>query len=391
MMARAALDAARVVFAPSCGPRRGAAADNATTSPEWMPLEPTWRSPRERGERLWEATVNVLQAATTRTELTGQALVGEARRRELLTLGDAHALIALYGWVEQLRDTAVAEVVTTPAVSGAETQVAARHSAPAASPSAAEREVAREAWMALEHAADRAVLRDAPPPFAPSRDEASRYAPPHNASNKPESPPPSAPLAMSSAASRAVAQAAPVGRKTHRRVGLIALALALVVCGVAAGGVWYARRGQDSADFRDGVAAYERGAREVARMSFARVAQRHPDDARPLVYLGRIAREDGDIARAKRFLESAVRTDPSSALANRELASTMLADGQPELARRFYVRALERDPDDRLAQGFLGCALLRLGRVEEARRWYDRAGVGDWTDCVPAPAAAPSP
>ena len=129
----------------------------------------------------------------------------------------------------------------------------------------------------------------------------------------------------------------------------------------------------------------------MARLNFARVAQRDPRDARPLVYLGRIAREEGDLARARRFLESAVRVEPASALANRELAATLLADGQPELARRFYVRALEQDPNDRLAQGFLGCALFRLGRVEEARRWYDRAGVGDWTACLVTPPAAPQP
>jgi Flp pilus assembly protein TadD len=72
-------------------------------------------------------------------------------------------------------------------------------------------------------------------------------------------------------------------------------------------------------------------------------------------------------------------------VAQRELASVLLADGNPELARRFYVRAIELDPRDRLAQGFLGCALLRLGRVDEARRWLDRAGPGEWSACAAPP------
>lgn len=378
MTARAALDAARPVFAPSRGPAVG----DVTTTPEWVPLDPALKTSRERGERMWAATENVLQAATAGSGLTGQALVGEARRRELLTLGDAHALIALYTWVERLRE-----------------------SAPADAPSTAEREVAREAWLALEHAADTADMREAAPratgasvvptsvgtePSAAPNTGAgpSRYAP-----NRPPEPPPQpAPQARAASAPSGeleVEEPKSSGLMRRRRVGLFAVAL--LVCVVAAAGMWYARRSQAAGDFREGVAAYERGAREVARMNFARVAQQHPDDARPLVYLGRIAREEGDMARAKRFLESAVRAEPTNALANRELASTMLADGQPELARRFYVRALEQDPNDRLAQGFLGCALFRLGRMEEARRWYDRAGVGDWTSCLLAPSAVPQP
>ncbi len=356
MTARAALDAARPVFAPSRGPAVG----DVTTTPEWVPLDPALKTSRERGERMWAATEHVLQAATAGSGLTGQALVGEARRRELLTLGDAHALIALYTWVERLRE-----------------------SAPADAPSTAEREVAREAWLALEHAAETADMREAAPSAGPNR-----YAP-----NRPDSPPQPAPQARAASAPIGdVAMEAPKasGPMRRRRAGLV-FGVVMVVCVVAAAGVWYTRRTQTAGDFREGVAAYERGAREVARMNFARVAQQHPDDARPLVYLGRIAREEGDMARAKRFLESAVRAEPTNALANRELASTMLADGQPELARRFYVRALEQDPNDRLAQGFLGCALFRLGRMEEARRWYDRAGVGDWTSCLLAPSAVPQP
>ena len=104
-----------------------------------------------------------------------------------------------------------------------------------------------------------------------------------------------------------------------------------------------------------------------------------------------MSREDGDLPRARRLLTASVRLAPNSALASRELASVMLADGQPEIARRFYVRALQLDPADRVAQGFLGCALFRLNRFDEARRWTDRAGPGDWSRCVaPTPLAMPN-
>lgn len=154
---------------------------------------------------------------------------------------------------------------------------------------------------------------------------------------------------------------------------LLALALA--------GLWWYAGRA-DRALAR-GINAYRRGAPEAARIAIAEAARLDPDDARPLIYLGRMSREDGDLPRARRFLTTAVRVAPGSALAARELASLMLADGQPDVARRFYVRSLRMDPADRTAQGFLGCALARLQRLDEARRWLERAGPGDWQRCVP--------
>ena len=167
----------------------------------------------------------------------------------------------------------------------------------------------------------------------------------------------------------------------------------ITVLAIAAAAWWMVSQRSDRA-YRDGVAAYGRGARDVARTAFAQAAQQHPDDAGPLVFLGRMSREEGDLPRARRFLTTAVRIAPNSALASRELASVMLADGQPELARRFYVRALQLDPTDRVAQGFLGCALIRLNRVDEARRWTDRAGPGDWSRCVaamPLPVPVPIP
>lgn len=305
--ARAALDAARVVFSPK----------HAATAAV-----------------LWHAAQHLLQQLIARPELTGQALVGEVRRLGYLTLSDAHALVALAAWADRATGAASNE---------------------------AERLIVREAWMALDHAASHAThgAATAPPPSVP-------------------------PVVAAADRMRTVPDDASVpALRSHRRrlfAGVGALVLLLVALG---GGSWWWFAGRADRALERGVEAYQRGAREVARVAFAESARLDPNDARPLVYLGRMSREDGDLARARRLLTTAVRVAPGSAVANRELASLMLADGQPEIARRFYVRALEIDPADRSAQGFLGCALAKLNRTDEARRWFERAGPGDWQRCAP--------
>ena len=168
---------------------------------------------------------------------------------------------------------------------------------------------------------------------------------------------------------------------------VVGVVLAMLAVGAA---VWGERTTRADRSYRAGVDAYRRGAREVARTAFANAAQQRPGDVRAMVYLGRMLREDGEMARARTLLTTAVRRDPTNALATRELASAMLADGQPDLARRFYVRALQLNPTDRMAQGFLSCALFRLHRVDEARKWAARAGEGEWSRCGVPTSAAPS-
>lgn len=318
---------------------------------------------------MWAAAERVLQTVVGRAELTGQALVGEARRRQLLTLGDAHAMVALQSWVDGLQDADKVEPHTS------------------VPPNETERSVAREAWLALEHAVEHPL---APPPAvaAPLQAAVDRtLAAPHSA--------PSAETLSSARASGGATAWDAAGAVSLRpwyatRVFLVGVVVLLIM---GAAGTWMLLVGQRDRDFDDGVAAFERGARDAARVAFTRAAQDRPDDARPLLYLGRIAREDQDLARARQLLEVAVRLDPQNALVQRELAAALLADGQPELARRFYVRAVELDPTDFLAQGFLACALHRLGRFDEAARWASRAGRGAWTPCLTAPVllAPPNP
>lgn len=302
----------------------------------------------------WRGAETLLQAVLQRPELTGQALVGEARLQQRLSLPDAHALMAL---------SALADGRTGPAQTEAE------------------RIAVREAWMALQHALPPAV-------FEPTVRPGSRYDAPPAPAGTPGVPP-STPSTSRPASSDSTPPVTPPAspspsRRRRWRLGLAGAA------GLAAGALtlWWFTIGRVERRLADAVAAYQRGAREVARQAFADVARRRPADARPLIYLGRMAREEGDLAPARRFLTAAVRVAPSSAIAQRELASAMLADGQPDIARRFYVHALELDPTDRVAQGFLACALYRLQRYDEAERWQRRAGAGDWQRCVgPRPAS----
>lgn len=338
--ARAALDAARGVFAAS----------DRYTAPE-----------------LWHSAQGVLQGVIGRPELTGQALVTEVRQLGLINLADAHALVALAAWAD--RSTGLAE-------------------------NEAERILVREAWMALEHAIPEAPIAGfasapagTPPTSAPHQTWAPGGAAYGHASAQtgaPAAPPPF--IGDAGDADRSV--------KPRRRWLWPAVGAVVLLAALGGSGTWWFTTGQPERELAEAISAYQRGSREVARTAFARLAMEHPDDARPLIYIGRITREDGDLARARTFLTNAVRLAPESAVAARELASIMLADGQPEIARRFYVRALQLDPGDRIAQGFLGCALVRLGRFDEALRWIQRAGPGEWQQCLasmPAPLGMPTP
>jgi len=360
--ARAALDASRGLFA----------------APDGHPAP-----------QLWLAAQGVLQELLDRPSLTGQALVSEVRQAGMINLADAHALVALAAWAD--RTTGLAE-------------------------NEAERILVREAWMALEHAVPEAPLSSyAPPPAGTPHAAAQQWAPPGAGAAARSAAGAAAGAAASAAARSATSQAYEAGAAGSAHAGAFptggdtlahsapsrwrrwlwpAVGAAVLLVGLGAGTVWWFTTGKPERELADAVSAYQRGSREVARTTFARLAMEHPDDARPLVYLGRITREDGDLARARTFLTNAVRLAPESAVAARELAGIMLADGQPEIARRFYVRALQLDPNDRMAQGFLGCALIRLGRFDEAPRWIQRAGPGEWQQClasIPAPPGMPSP
>lgn len=352
MSARAALDAAHAVFLVSMG--RPPAV--ATTEPVWQSTAESLATPRLRGTAMWREAERTLQAVVQSTTLQGQALIGEVRRVRDLSLDSAHALVALHGWVEQMQP---------PGESTATVDADA-------APSALERQMATDAWRALEHAVASAPINSAHVSTAPSLDP-SWYAGAHTDAHA------DVRAARTATTSWDEVDVSPAGARSMSSLTIV-LVLAVALLGVA-GAIWMFGDRRPGA-LADGVAAYERGAHEVARMAFIRAAEEHPDDPVPLVYLGRLSREEGDFSTSKKVLERAIQMTPPSAMAMREMASTLLAERQPELARRFYVRAVELDPSDRLAQGFLGCALAQLGRPEEAARWASRAGTGNWTACI---------
>lgn len=366
MTTRAAVEAARAVFEFSSGllPRE------ATTTPEWQATSARLTTPRLRSEAMWLAAEKVLQLVADHQAMTGQTLIGEVRRQERITLDDAHALVSLYGWYEQIHHPMAGE--------------ASPHVDREGPPSAFEQRIAKEVWRALEHAGTDTVSANVAATSAAAATTTVR----NNDTNEPG---PIAPVfepAPSRTASPLPYNVTPPERTRSLSSGLLLFATACLL--IASAVVWHLYVGQGDKDFLAGVAAYQRGANEVARLAFTKAANARPEDPNALVYLGRIARDEHDLVQAKAYLERAIRLTPPNAMAMREMAATLLLEGNAELARRFYVRAVELDPSDKLAQGFLGCALKRIGRTEEAERWGERAGPGEWTACIKSAAATPS-
>ena len=164
----------------------------------------------------------------------------------------------------------------------------------------------------------------------------------------------------------------------HRKaIAGAALVLLAVLATVAVIG---ARTGP-RAELARGVEYFHAGQVEAARLVFTKVADEQPRLAEPHIFLGRLARVEGDFRTAQRELQTALRLDPRNATAMREMGGLMLTSGRLELARRFYGRALELAPGDRSTHGYLGCTLLKLGETAQGRRHLEQAGAGPWTAC----------
>ncbi|MGH7719138.1 MAG: tetratricopeptide repeat protein, partial [Gemmatimonadaceae bacterium] len=176
-------------------------------------------------------------------------------------------------------------------------------------------------------------------------------------------------------------------------------AAAVAILAIAGAMVWLlVGRGGEPAGLQAARQAYAAGLRDSARAVFAKVALENQDLFTPFLYLGRIAREQGDFPAAARHLTRAAQLAPDSVIVHRELGSFFLARAnyhalrsRPDLAlgdynaaRRSFVRAVQLDPHDAAAKGYLGCALVRAGRPDEGARWLSQAGDGPWRQCAPA-------
>ena len=314
----------------------------------------------------WSGVCTALRSLLGGSSLDGQALVREVRQREIISLDAAHALLEFHAARERAQRT-------TYRLSGADVAVA------------------REAYQRFESEVRAGTVQDTagiapglagatvtpPPGRAPAGRTGAAAAP---------QPPPAAPDAATLPRARRIpGRGGPIWRNP--------VLLALLALAALAGGYFaytaLAPNPSGGAAMTQGIALYRAGRRPEARAELERVAAANPKLAAPHVYLGRIAREDGDLARANTELQTAIRLEPGSLLAQREMGQFLLATGQPDLARRFLIRAVGIDSSDAASNGWLGCALVRLNNRDVADRFLRRAGPGDWTGCATGPAPVP--
>lgn len=286
----------------------------------------------------WNHTEVALRSLLGGTTLGGPALVRELSVRGLLTLDQAHSLVNFHAAREraELADYA---------------------------PASFDLDAARNAFAELERALLGAQGAEVVPGAAPA---ALGAVPP--------------PLSAASAPPVAVAR---TGRGIPSWAVIALLALLLIVLPLL-GYLAYTNRSGGPKQMAEAQQMYASGNRDAARLAFVEISRANPELALPHVYLGRIAREQGEYSVANQELRTAVNLAPGDPVALREMAALMFATGNFDLARRFYVRTLQADPTDVTAQGFLGCTLVRMGRLEEGARFIQRAGPGAWSACMPS-------
>jgi tetratricopeptide (TPR) repeat protein len=285
---------------------------------------------------VWVGIETSLRALLNGSTLAGQELIREVRKREMLTLTQAHALLDFLSVRERLNDHSYR-------------------------PTQSDIEAARHAVWQLD-----AGLSSPPAGSAAAAPVAAATAPP--ATDRP----------VESAPSR---RRWP-GRETLERLPTWAwIVIAVAALGLASGAVLYGARG-GGGDLADARRALREGRREAARAEFERAARENPREAEPHLFLARMSRDDGDYATARREAEAAIRAEPRNALAHREMGTVLYTTGNYELARPFFVRALNLAPGDNTAQGMLGCTLVQLGRRDEGTRFLNRAGAGPWSGCA---------
>lgn len=305
---------------------------------------------------LWEGTETALRALMGGSSLGGQGLIRELRQRELISLGQAYALLEFLGARDRANRTSYK---STPS----------------------DVDAAREGFRQLDTGLRQGTIEGAqmsPAPAGSGADSAQPFSP----------------MPAAGAGSTPQPQTAPVGRagwvplmRGRNRWLIPAIAGGLLIAGLL-----YALFGRPSSDsaMTKGVDLMKAGQREAARTQFAAVARDNPKLATPHIFLARLSREEGDLGTARAEAEKAVRLDPGNAVALREMGLVLFAAHQYDLARNFFIRALKANPGDAASQGYLGCALIRVGRVAEGNKFITRAGAGVWSSCAQSPGVPPA-
>jgi tetratricopeptide (TPR) repeat protein len=288
---------------------------------------------------IWNAVEVAMRALLGGSALGGQPLVQELRQRNMISIDQAHALLDFLAARDRVKRTEYR-------------------------PTSGDVTATREAYNKL----DQGLRAEA----ASAGAAATATAP-------------------AAGAAPATVVPTPVPPPRRSRIPWLPIGALLLVL-LAAGAAWYYfEGGGPSAAMRRGIEAYNGGRLALARTEFQDAANARPEDPMPHIWLGRVARDQGDFATAGREISRAVQLDPRNYQAHRELGSYFLTQRNYEAARRSFVRALELQPRDRTSLGYLGCSLIRLGRVEEGQRFLVRAGQGSWMACAPQAPAQGAP
>jgi tetratricopeptide (TPR) repeat protein len=288
---------------------------------------------------IWNAVEVAMRALLGGSALGGQPLVQELRQRNMISIEQAHALLDFLAARDRVKRTEYR-------------------------PTSADVNAARDAYTKL----DQGLRAEA----------AAGAGATATGTTAPGAAPP-----------KVVPTPVPPPRRS--RIPWLPIGAVLLVL-VAAGAAWYYfEGGGPSAAMRRGIDAYNGGRLALARTEFQDAANARPEDAMPHIWLGRVARDQGDFATAGREISRAVQLEPRNYQAHRELGSYFLTLRNYDAARRAFVRALELQPRDRTSLGYLGCSLIRLGRLDEGQRFLVRAGQGAWMACAPQAPAQGAP
>ncbi|MGK2935187.1 MAG: tetratricopeptide repeat protein [Gemmatimonadaceae bacterium] len=290
---------------------------------------------------VWGSVETALRALLNGSLLSGQDLVREVRKREMISLTLTHTLLDFLGVRERLNDPSYKPVVSD--IATAQSAIRQLDDALSETPMAG----AAPGAAAQTPDAAQARAQPVPPPVVPSASGVERVS----------------------------------RNRVWARIPTWGWVLVAVLAIAAAGAAVFLTLG-DRDPLADGRNALREGRREAARGEFERVARENPRLAEPHLFLARMAREESDYATARRHAEAAIRAEPHSGLANREMGTILYATGNYDLARRFLERAIRYSPDDRTAQGIMGCTLARLNQRDLALRFLSRAGPGPWSDCA---------
>lgn len=307
---------------------------------------------------LWDGTETSLRALMGGSSLGGQALIRELRQRELITLGQAYALLEFLGARDRANRTSYK---STPS----------------------DVDAAREGFRQLDTGLRQGNIDGAavaPAPVAPvAAAPVARPTQTHAPVSAATAPPVS--VSMDTAPAGPSRWATLMRGKNRWIIPGVLAALLLAVA-------LYAMLGRTSPDtaMGKGIDLMKEGRREAARTEFAAVARDNPQLATPHIFLARLSREEGDLGTARAEAEKAVRLDPANAVALREMGLVLFTAKQYDLSRNFFIRALKANPSDAASQGYLGCALIRLGRTAEGTKFVSRAGSGVWSTCNQLPA-----